>query len=85
VQTSTTEFSTARRVPDNAPLWTVYKGDRRIECQLRTRDGGGVELRVLRDGIWCAGGRFNASTEAVAHGDQLLNDLQGTGWTILEA
>ena len=80
VHTLTDKSSSGRRALEHAALWTVYKGDRKIECRLRARDGGGVELRVLRDGVWCAGGRFSAAAEAVAHGDQLLIDLQGTGW-----
>lgn len=71
-----------------AQLWTVRKGDRRIDCRLHVRDdrpeAETVELRVLRDGVWCAGGRFTATADALAHGEELLMGLQSTGWVITD-
>ena len=77
----------ARRQSSAAQLWTLYKGDRRIDCHLHVCDQpleDAVELRVLRDGVWCAGGRFTATADALAHGEELLTGLLATGWILEE-
>jgi hypothetical protein len=62
------------------PIWTLRKGDRRIECCLRSEGEGGWRLELYRNGAEYASLRFTLHADAVAHAEQARGDCEREGW-----
>jgi hypothetical protein len=62
------------------PLWTVTKDGQRVEAQLVDQSAAGCELRMLQNGEWLSGRRFSDKARAMAHGDDVRQQLEERGW-----
>lgn len=56
------------------PLWTMCKDGHEI-AELCGHGEYGWELQLLRDGEFSAGRRFDLRAQAVAHGEEIRQDL----------
>jgi hypothetical protein len=62
------------------PLWTVTKGNQRIDAELVGQGSTGWELRMQHNFEWLSGRQFRGRADAVAHGDQHRQHLLARGW-----
>lgn len=61
-------------------LWTATKDEQRVEAQFVNQTDAGCELRMLQNGEWLSGRRFNDRTRAMAHGEDVRQQLESRGW-----
>jgi len=62
------------------PLWTATKGAQRVDAQLANQSDSGCELRMLQNGEWLSGRRFSDRARAIAHGEDVRQQLESRGW-----
>ncbi len=64
------------------PIWTLTKGDTRIDARLLVHGEYGVEVQLYADGGFYGDRRFHLRAEAIAYGDVIRGDLEQDGWTV---
>jgi hypothetical protein len=62
------------------PLWTATKDAQRVDAQLVDQSESGCELRMLQNGEWLSGRRFSDRARAIAHGEDVRQQLESRGW-----
>ena len=63
------------------PVWTMRKGSKLAECELRYHGEYGVEAQFFRDGTFFSGRRFDTKTQALAWAKFEREALEKQGWT----
>jgi len=64
------------------PLWTLQKGARRTQFELRYHGEYGVEAQLLRDGELLMARRFETRALAVQWAEQERALLETEGWSL---
>jgi hypothetical protein len=66
-----------------APIWTLTKDTRRLECCLRSEGELGWAVQLYRNGLQYASRRFVLHAEAVANAEEVRGDCEREGWNTL--
>jgi hypothetical protein len=69
-----------RKPRPTEPLWTLCKGDQQTDAALLGHGEYGWELRLLRQGDFYGGRRFDLREQAVAFGSEIRRELEADGW-----
>jgi hypothetical protein len=64
-------------------VWSLTKGDQRVDAELFANPSAGCEVRLLRDGEFYAGRRFERRADAFAHAERLRQSLEIAGWSLV--
>ena len=64
-------------------VWTLLKGTRVAECELRYHGEFGVEAQFYRDGEFSSGRRFDLKAQAVQWAELERVELERNGWRII--
>ena len=70
-----------RPKPPSEPVWTLHKGEKRVECEIRYHgEAYGFECVCLYDGELVYGRRFVMKADALTEADAQRQRLTGEGW-----
>ncbi len=61
-------------------LWSVVKDGHRLDAEFLDQHAAGLELRLLFDGDWYSGRRFDDRARAQAHANRSREQLLAKGW-----
>lgn len=63
-------------------LWSMRKGDKRVDAELRDHGGYGIEIQFRYQGQFVYGRRWATRKLAVDEADEKRRELEGDGWQV---
>ena len=77
---STRSPNTMREAIDRGTLWTLSKGHKTVQADVREIEGVGLELRFLWDGVVMQSHLFRDGTELLKEATTKRFELEDGGW-----
>ncbi len=69
-----------REAIDRGNLWTLGKGQKTVQAEVREIEGVGLELRFLWDGVLTQSHLFSDGTELLKEATTKRFELEESGW-----